>query len=80
MHIVVCSEAEKSELFYAEKGKKLYAIQNCAAAIQNMLLAAHAEGLGSCWVGAFDEDMLKDALKIPDEVYPQAVVTIGCIA
>jgi len=42
-----------------------------------MLLAAHAQGLGSCLIGAFDEERLKDMLSIPAEARPQAVITIG---
>ena len=75
--IVVCSEPEKAKKFYGIRGERLYSIQNCAAAVQNMLLTAHSLGLGSCWVGAFDEDMLKRALGIPEYVRPQAVVPLG---
>ena len=57
--IVVSSETEKLNQFYGVRGERLYSIQNCAAAIQNMLLAAHALGLASCWVGAFDENIIK---------------------
>ena|SRR3989338_1520711 len=76
-HIVVCGETNKAIRFYGIRGDRLYTIQNCAAACQNMSLAAHHLGLGSAWVGAFDENMLKRALGIPDEVRPQAVITLG---
>lgn len=76
--IVVTAEPKKSERFYGVRGDRLYSIQNCAAAVENMLLAAHSAGLSSCWVGAFDEEMLKRAVGISsDEVRPQAVVPIG---
>ncbi len=76
--IVVCSLEGKVERFYGLRGKRLYAIQNCAAAIQNMLLAAHALGLGACWVGAFDEELIAKILDIKlDEARPQAIVPIG---
>src|SRR3972149_6163007 len=43
--IVVCAETEKITQFYGIRGERLYAIQNCAAAIENMILTAHAIGL-----------------------------------
>jgi len=75
--IVVCAEPEKAERYYGERGEDLYTIQNCAAAIQNMLLEAHSLGLGTRWIGAFEEEMVKSILNIPEEVKPQAIIAIG---
>lgn len=75
--IVACSFPENTKRFYGLRGEKLYTIQNTAAAIQNMLLAATDQGLGSHWVGAFDEGMLNRALGIPAKARPQAVLTFG---
>jgi nitroreductase len=38
-----------------EKGVNLFCIQDTAAAVQNLLLAGHALGLGTCWAGSFNE-------------------------
>lgn len=75
--IVVCGEIDKAERYYGLRGERLYTIQNCAAAVQNMLLEAHSLGLGSCWIGAFDEEAVKGLLSIPDEIRPQAIVAVG---
>ncbi len=78
--VVVTGEPAKSERFYGVRGARLYSIQNCAAAVENMLLTAHAQGLGACWVSAFDEDMVKRVLGIKPEsgdIRPQAVIPIG---
>ncbi|MBI4983423.1 nitroreductase family protein [Candidatus Woesearchaeota archaeon] len=75
--VVVCAEPEKAERYYGLRGERLYSVQNCAAAIQNMLLEAHSLGLATRWIGAFDEDAVKSLLKIPEEVRPQAIVAIG---
>ncbi len=75
--IVVCSEPEKAERYYGARGEHLYSVQNCAAAAQNMLLEAHSLGLGTRWIGAFDEEMVKHILGIPDEARPQIIVAIG---
>tara|TARA_Y100000310_G_C20700617_1_gene829547 strand:- start:7740 stop:8381 length:642 start_codon:yes stop_codon:yes gene_type:complete len=77
VHIIVCSEPIKGKRFYGVRGERLYSVQNSAAVAENMLLMAHSLGLGGCWVGAFDEDGLSNALGIIEEVRPQAVLTIG---
>ncbi len=77
VHIVVVAEPEPAIMHYGVRGERLYTIQNCAAAVENMLLAANALGLGSCWIGAFDEDMLKRAIGCTERVRPQAVITVG---
>ena len=75
--IVVVAEPDKAERFYGARGERLYTIQNCAAAIENMLLAAHAEGLGSCWIGAFDESKLRSICQLPEYIMPHAIVPVG---
>ncbi len=75
--IVVCAEPDKAERYYGLRGERLYSVQNCAAAIQNMLLEAHSLGLGTRWVGAFDEDAIKSQLAIPEEIRPQAIIAVG---
>ncbi|MEM4246867.1 MAG: nitroreductase family protein [Candidatus Woesearchaeota archaeon] len=77
VHIVICSSPEKEERQYGKRGKELYMIQNCANAAMSMLLAAHDQGLGACWVGAFEEGMVRKALQMPDSVKPMAIITIG---
>lgn len=75
--IVIVAETEEGEKFYGMRGKRLYAIQNCAAAIQNMLLAAHALSLGAVWIGAFDENRINDMYKIPSNARAQAIILFG---
>jgi len=77
VHIVVVCDFTMAKQYYGVRGERLYSIQNCAAAVQNMMVAATALGLGSCWVGAFEEDELINLLKIPSYVRPQAVITLG---
>lgn len=50
---------------------------DCAAAIENILLAATAMDLGSVWIGGFDPDALRRILQIPEDVFPIGVVYIG---
>jgi nitroreductase len=75
--IVVASEPQKGERLYGARGERLYSVQNCAAATQNMILVANNLGLGSCWVGAFDEEKVREALNMPESAFPQAIITVG---
>lgn len=75
--IAICSDPEQTELHYGLRGERLYTVQNCAAAAQNMLLAAHSLGLGGVWVGAFDEEKIRELLDIPRSARPQAILAFG---
>lgn len=57
----------------------LMAVQSTAMAGQNMLLMAHALGLGACWMCAplFCPDVVLQALTLPQDWQPQALLTIG---
>lgn len=46
-------------------------------AMQNMVLAATGEGLGTCWVGSFDEELLKRLLKIPEHLKVVTLLAVG---
>lgn len=52
-------------------------MQDCGAAVQNMLLAGTELGLGSVWIGGFDSQALRSALDIPDDVHPMCIVEFG---
>lgn len=75
--IVVCADLDKAAKKYSDRGKNTYALQDTAAAVQNMLLTAHAISLGSCWIGAFDEAEAAKILKLPSNLRPVAMLPIG---
>ncbi len=52
-------------------------LMSCSAAIQNMLLAAHAAGLGSLWYTLYDKEELKNVLSIPQNMDLVSLVLIG---
>ncbi len=55
------------------------AVQSVALACQNLLLAAHAHGLGACWMCAplFVPDLVQTVLGLPSTWQPQALITLG---
>lgn len=75
--IVVCADENRSMHGYGMRGKTLYCIQDTAAATQNILLAAYSFGLGTCWVGAFREEEVREILKIPSGIRPVAIIPVG---
>ena len=62
--------------------ERLMAAQSVAAAIQNLLLAAQAAGLGACWVCAplYCPEVVRQALDLPQDWEAQALITLGYAA
>jgi nitroreductase len=75
--IVVCIDTSKHESRYGSRGKNLYALQDTAACVENMLLMIHDLGYASCWVGSFSEPEVVRICKLPDKVRPVAMVPVG---
>jgi len=74
---VVCADPGRSASRYGRRGTELYCLQDTAAAVQNLLLTAEANGLGSCWIGAFDEARAAEVVGAPRGVRPVAMVPVG---
>ena len=76
MSIVVCGDLDA-----AFERQISYLLQDCSAAIENLLLAAHAQGLGACWVGVHPGEPLikrvRELLSLPASFVPVAVVSLG---
>ena len=76
--IVVCADLSRSRSSYGQRGGELYALQDTAAAIQNILLVATASGLATCWVGAFREDLAAQVIGVDQKsMRPVALIPIG---
>ncbi|KAJ4455321.1 putative FMN reductase [Paratrimastix pyriformis] len=78
--LVFCAVPRRCVERYRERGVQLYATQDTAIACSLATLAATAEGLGSCWVGAFNDEAVGRVIKAPPDVRPQAVLPIGVVA
>ena len=80
--IVACISLEDMDKYSDSRRQRcewIMATQSLSAAIQNLLLAASAYGLGACWHCAplFCEEEVRKVLDIPGEVEPQALITLG---
>lgn len=62
---------------YGERGTDLYCLQDVAASLMCMMLAAHETGLASVWVGAFSESDAAASLGLPSSLRPVAIVPVG---
>lgn len=74
---VICRVPDESSGRYGDRGRNLYSIQDTAAMVENLLIAANAMGLGGCWIGAFRDAEVARAIDCPDGVYPAAIIPIG---
>lgn len=55
-------------------------VNDCSAAVENILLAAHGIGLGACWCGLVQTTLIRftrEQLSLPDDVLPAALIAIG---
>lgn len=80
--VLVCLTMESMDSYpdvERQQVEQVMGIQSVAAAIQNLLLAIHSNGLGACWYCAplFCPDVVLKTLKLSSELQPQALVTIG---
>lgn len=75
--IVVCVDPRPCAARYGARGEHLYSIQDTAAAVENLLLAAVDRGLASCWIGAFDDKAVAAAIGVAPPITPIAVLPIG---
>jgi coenzyme F420-0:L-glutamate ligase/coenzyme F420-1:gamma-L-glutamate ligase len=80
--ILACITLENLHKFPDEKRQKCehdLAVESLGAAMQNLLLAAHALGLGACWfcAPAFCKETVREVLKVPETVEPEALIALG---
>jgi len=75
--IVACADLEKASMKYQKRGEVFYSVQDTAAAVMLMVVTANALGLGTVWVGSFDEERVKDILFLPDKFRPVAILAVG---
>lgn len=75
--ILVCSDKERAYKLGGKLGRDYLTVADCAMAVQNMLLAAYASGLGTCVVKSFSSTAIKHILEIPEGIEPELLVIVG---
>jgi len=75
--IIVCGNLDKSLDGYEQE----FWIQDCSNASMNILLAAHAQGLGAVWTAVYNDDSriekVRNILDLPDKIIPLNIIPIG---
>ena len=80
--VITCLSMEAMDVYPDERRKTaeyIMAVQGVSMAAQNLLLAAHAEGLGACWLCAplFAKDEVREELNLPEGWDPQGLIILG---
>ncbi len=72
--ILVCGDTEKENTIG-------YLIEDCSAATENILIAAHSLGLGACWLGIYPrEERMENVIKyfaLPENIVPVSLLAVG---
>lgn len=71
--IVACADPEKPGM----RDDLANYLVDIGIAVEHLVLAATDRGLGTCWVGAFREDMIKEALGVPNNIRVVECIPIG---
>ncbi len=74
--LVVIENVERAESYYGSLAHE-WCLSSCAAAVENLLLAAAEKGLGACWVTSFVQETVKEVLGIPADRNIVALVPVG---
>ena len=74
--VVACAD-HRIAREYEQRGVELYCHMDVAASLQNLMLVAHAHGLATCWIGAYDPDLLRQALSLKDNEIVYSITPLG---
>ncbi len=77
VHLVFLAYPRRSASIYGRRGARLYSLQDATIAAAFAMLAAHALGYGTCWVGAFHDEEVLRIVGAPDDRIPVAIITVG---
>lgn len=72
--IVVCGEESKA---WVRHDKANYGVVDAAIVMDHLILEATNQGLGTCWIGAFDAEATREILGLPENVDPIVMTPLG---
>ena len=73
--IVICTEKDKA--WVRPYDSKVHTDIDGSIITENICLAAADCGLGTCWIGHFDPRLVSEILKLPENLEPTAILTLG---
>jgi nitroreductase len=75
--LVFCARPGRSASRYGERGSRLYTLQDATIACTFAMLAATALDLATVWIGAFEDEEVQRAIRVPKDIVPVAILPIG---
>ncbi len=75
--IAVCQDLAEAERKGSTQARDILTLMDSAMAAQNIMLAAHAEGLGTCAICSFHQAGIQKLLDLPPHIVPQILVSVG---
>ena len=75
--LVFCAHPSLASTKYGDRGTRLYSLQDATIACAFAMLAVVGQGLGTVWVGAFDDDAVRKVIGVTDELVPVAILPVG---
>ena len=76
VHIIIAADLSVMKKHYGERAE-MYCIQDCTLAASNIMLTAADLDIDSCFVSAFDTEMLRRTVEFPENIIPYVVITLG---
>ncbi len=74
--VIICACGSKEQSWRRRDGRS-YLDVDVAIAVDHLILAATAEGLGTCWIADFDPEEAKKVLDLPDDMEPIVMTPLG---
>ena len=74
--IIICAVAVPAESWVRHDDKKYFEV-DVAIAMDHLILEAHNQGLGTCWIAAFNPEAAREILGLPEEVIPIVFTPLG---
>ncbi len=75
--VIVCACGEVSKNWVRKYDNKNYNDVDVTIAMDHLILAATAEGLGTCWIAAFNPEVVRKVLNLPQGIEPVALTPLG---
>lgn len=75
--LLVCIDTDRLYLEYGYTQAQAFALLDIGAAIENLMLAAREQDIGTCWIGMLNEKVCRERLDLPKNYWPVSVVAMG---
>ena len=75
--VIICGFYDRNVSYKRRHDGREFGEVDVTIALDHLILAAHALGLGTCWIGAYQEEKLKELLGVPDNMVPVCLTPLG---